>query len=71
MFLLPNSTFILEPLDWGISMLQKRIIDNDWFEKRSLVNISVSHDENANVLEALQIFTAAWKNLSVTVVTNS
>jgi hypothetical protein len=33
-------------------------------------NTSVGHNENVNIL-ALHVFTAAWKNLSVTTVSNS
>jgi hypothetical protein len=35
-----------------------------------VANMSVGHDENVNILYALQLFTAAWKNLSITAVSN-
>jgi hypothetical protein len=35
-----------------------------------LANISVRCDENVNIQEALRMFTAAWKNLSIIMVLN-
>jgi hypothetical protein len=68
-FLPPNCTSILQPLDQGIIHAAK-VHYRSRLVRRMLANISVGRDANINILEAIQMFSAAWKTLSAATIVN-
>jgi hypothetical protein len=68
-FLPPNCTSILQPLDQGIIHATK-VHYRSRLVRRMLANISVGRDANASILEAIQMFSAAWKTLSAATIVN-
>jgi len=62
LFLPPNTTSILQPLDQGIIHAVKRHY-RARVVRRMLCNIASERDINVNILEAMQMFSAAWRAL--------
>jgi hypothetical protein len=58
----------LHPLDQGIIHAAKT--HRSGLIRRMLANISVDHNENVNTLEALSMFSTAWKNFRIATVSN-
>ena len=69
LFLPPSTTSILQPLDQGIIHAVKRHYRARvvW---RMLCNIASERDINVNILEAMQMFSAAWRALKEEIIAN-
>ena len=69
LFLPPNTTSILQPMDQGIIHTLKwhyraRVV------RRMLCNIASERDIYINILEATQMFSAAWRALKEEIISN-
>ena len=69
LFLPPSTTSILQPLDQGIIHAVKqhyraRVV------RRMLCNTALERDINVNILEAMQMFSAAWRALKEEIIAN-
>jgi hypothetical protein len=69
LFLPPNTTSILQPLDQGIIHAVKRHY-RARVVRRMLCNIASERDINVNILEAMQMFSAAWRALKEEIISN-
>jgi len=69
LFLPPSTTLILQPLDQGIIHAMKRHY-RACVVWRKLCNIASERDINVNILEAMQMFSAAWRALKEEIISN-
>lgn len=69
LFLPPSTTSILQPLDQGIIHAVKRHY-RARVVRRMLCNIASERDINVNILEAMQMFSAAWRALKEEIIAN-
>ena len=69
LFLPPSTTSILQPLDQGIIHAVKRHY-RARVVQRMLCNIASERDINVNILEAMHMFSAAWRALKEEMISN-